>query len=301
MVVAVCDRPTMSSVAVPARLAEQFRRDGYVVVPDVFTPAELAVHAAAVDRAVAALTAADRRTPDAKSRYEQSFVQAGYLWASDAGVRALTCHPRLARIAAGLLDVATVRLWQDQALYQAAGGGPTDPHQDHPFWPLLETHQITSWIPFQHTDRTNGTLAYYPGSHRLGLDRYVDIFGEEVPDDIGDDPALRGVHPVLVEVPVGSVAFHHGLTAHFALANRAPSTRRVHEVIYLADGCHRAGFPPHPCVDLDRIRADAKVDGAFTPVLWPRPDGDLPEPPVDADARLDQFWRLVYGRPRRHR
>ena len=114
-------------------------------------------------------------------------------------------------------------------------------------------------------------MAYYPGSHRLGLDRYINIFGEEVPDDIGDDPALRGVHPVLVEVPVGAVAFHHGLTAHFALANRTAATRRIHEVIYLADGCHRAGFPPHPCVDLDHIRVDAKVDGAFTPVLWPDP------------------------------
>jgi ectoine hydroxylase-related dioxygenase (phytanoyl-CoA dioxygenase family) len=287
----------MPSVVLPG-LAERFRREGYVVIPNVFTPAELDLHAKAVDRFVQATTSVDGRIPGEKRRFEQSTVECNYLWTSDADVRALSCHPRLANIAAVLLGTSAVRMWQDQAVYRPPGGRRTVPHQDHPYWPILETDQVTAWIPFEASDRHNGTVAYYPGSHRLGLDRFVDSRGDDDADGLGADPALRGVHPVLVEVPVGSVAFHHGLTAHFALANQSRATRRVHTVAYLADGCHRSGFRPHPCVELDGIGDGHKVDGAFTPVLWPRPDGDLPEPPPDADARLDQFWRHVYGRSR---
>jgi hypothetical protein len=42
------------------------------------------------------------------------------------------------------------------------------------------------------------------------------------------------------------VAFHHGLTAHFAAPNRTDRVRRVHTVIYVADGCHRTNDRLHP-------------------------------------------------------
>ncbi|NCF77122.1 MAG: hypothetical protein GWP45_08010, partial [Proteobacteria bacterium] len=41
----------------------------------------------------------------------------------------------LAGIAAQLLGIESVRLWQDQALYKEAGGRETTPHQDETFWP----------------------------------------------------------------------------------------------------------------------------------------------------------------------
>lgn len=263
----------------------RFNSDGFAVLPRVFTEDELDRFGAAVDTAVADDLAEDRRTLAEKSRYEQSFLQCLYLWTRYPDVLPFTCHPRLAAIAAQLLGADAVRIWHDQALYKEPGGRPTDPHQDQPFWPIAEPNTITAWIPLDGSTIAGGAMAYYPGSHRVGLERYVDIFGPATPDDIGDDPALAGIEPVHVEVPRGGVAFHHGFTAHFAESNRTARTRRVHTTIYVADGCHRSDDRPHLAVDFDHIPPGGLIDGMLTPVLWPRPDGNLPVPPAPVGGR----------------
>lgn len=266
-------------------LIDRFRHDGFVVVPDVFSSAELDDFGPAVDAAVADDMSADSRTLAEKSRYEQSFQQCLYLWTRYEGVRPLTCHPRLAHAAAQLLGADAVRVWHDQALYKEAGGRATDPHQDQPYWPIAEPETVTAWIPLDGSTRAAGAMSYYPGSHLVGLHRFVNIFGHDDPPDIALEPALDGVTPVAVEVPRGSVAFHHGLTAHFAEPNRTDRTRRVHTVIYLADGCHRSTDSRHLSVDFDSIEPGGPIDGSLTPILWPRADGDLPAPPAAVGAR----------------
>ena len=89
-------------------------------------------------------------------------------------MRPLTFHPRLAETAARLLGVDAVRLWHDQALYKEPGGRETDPHQDHPYWPIVETNTITAWIPFDGSTLESGAMGYLPGSHRLGLREFVE-------------------------------------------------------------------------------------------------------------------------------
>ncbi len=268
-----------------SELVERFATDGFVVVPHVFTDAELDQFGPAVDAAVADDMAGDARPLAEKSRYEQSFMQCLYLWTRYPDVRPFTCHPRLAHIAAQLLHADAVRVWHDQALYKEPGGRPTDPHQDQPYWPIAEPRTVTAWIPLNGSSEEGGGMAYYPGSHRVGLDRFVNIFGDETPPDIGSDPVLAGVQPVHLEVPRGGVAFHHGFTAHFAEPNRTDRARRVHTVIYFADGCHRSNERPHRSVDFDAIAPGAVIDGSLTPVLWPRPAGDLPVPPAPVGAR----------------
>ncbi len=44
---------------------------------------------------------------------------------------------------------------------------------------------------------------------------------------------------MFVEVPPGAVAFHHGLTFHLARPNATGTVRRVHTLIYFADGSTR--------------------------------------------------------------
>jgi hypothetical protein len=124
-------------------------------------------------------------------------------------------------------------------------------------------------------------MGYVPGSHQVGLRRFVNIFYGE-PDDLLGDPELAGIEPRFVEVPRGAVAFHHGLTAHLAGPNDTDRVRRVHTMIYFADGCTRGGAThPHFAVDRGGIEAGAPIASDVTPVAWPRPDGDLPPPPAD--------------------
>lgn len=266
------------------QLVEDFRRDGFVVVPDLLTSDELVTYGRAVDAAVAHRSAHDARALAEKSRYEQSFVQCQNLWEDSPDVRPLTFHPRLGEAAARLLGVDAVRLWHDQALYKESGGRETDPHQDHPYWPIVETDTVTAWIPFDGSTLASGAMGYLPGSHRVGLREFVNIFTGPAPaggdDDPLDRPELRGLAPSWVEVPPGAVAFHHGLTFHLARPNTTGTVRRVHTVIYFADGSTRgAGSFPHPSVERAGIAMGAVIASDVTPLAWPRPHGDLPAPP----------------------
>lgn len=272
----------MTAVAALApRLVEDFQRDGFVVVPDLLTADELDRFGAAVDEAVARRSRSDTRTLAEKSRYEQSFIQCQNLWEDCEDVRPLTFHPAIAGTAARLLAVDAVRIWHDQALYKEPGGRETDPHQDLPYWPIVETSTITAWIPFDGSSLESGAMGYLPRSHRLGLREFVDIFSGS-----GDDPLARreleGTAPVFVEVPPGSVAFHHGLTFHLAKPNLTGTVRRVHTAIYFADGATRGeGRYPHPAVERAGIAMGAVIASDVTPIAWPRRDGDLPHPPAE--------------------
>ena len=253
-----------------------------MVVPDLLRADELRCFGAAVDEGVARRSRHDARTVTEKTPYEQSFIQCQNLWEDCEEVRPLTFHPVIAETAARLLGVGAVRLWHDQALYKEAGGRETDPHQDHPYWPIVETDTITAWIPFDGSTLDSGAMGYLPGSHRLGLREFVDIFTGH-----GDDPLARreleAIAPVFVEVPAGSVAFHHGLTFHLAKPNLTGTVRRVHTAIYFADGSTRGvGRFPHPAVERAGIAMGAVIASDVTPIAWPRPEGDLPDPPAEA-------------------
>jgi ectoine hydroxylase-related dioxygenase (phytanoyl-CoA dioxygenase family) len=264
---------------------ERFERQGFVVLGGLLADDELAQYGAAVDRALSARTRGDRRALAEKTRYEQSFQQCINLWEDFKDVRPLTFHSRTASAAAQLLGAPALRVWHDQALYKEAHGRVTDPHQDQPYWPIQEANTITAWIPFDGSTHENGCMGYFRGSHLSGLRQFANIFSGEG-YDLDAVPELRGEQPEWVEVPPGSVAFHHGLTVHLAKPNRSDRTRRVHTVIYFADGCTRvAGRHPHPSVDRAGIAPGAPVASDVTPIVWPR-DGTLPEAPPLPEPRI---------------
>jgi len=273
--------PRTGDPVVAPELVDEFRDQGYVIVPGLLSSDELDRYGALVTDAVGIRTATDTVPLAEKSRYQQSFLQCMNLWEDFPDIRPLTFHPRLGRAAAELLGVDAVRLWHDQALYKQAGGRVTDPHQDHPYWPVKETASVTAWIPFDGSTIESGAMAYLPGSHTAGLRKFVNIFFGE-PHDILGDPEVAGIDPVFVEVPKGSVAFHHGLTVHLAGPNKTSSDRAVHTIIYIPDGSTR-GYPfPHFAVDRSGIEVGEVIDGDVTPVVWPRPDGDLPDRPANS-------------------
>jgi hypothetical protein len=268
-----------SDTLVAPQLVAEFREQGYVVVPGLLPLDELDYYGALVTNAVRRRTAGDTVPLVDKSRYQQSFLQCMNLWEDFPDIRPLTFHPTLGRVAAELLGVDAVRLWHDQALYKQAGGRATDPHQDHPYWPVKETASVSAWIPFDGSTVESGAMAYLPGSHNVGLRKFVNIFFGE-PHDILADPEVADIQPVFVEVPKGSVAFHHGLTVHLAGPNTTSTDRAVHTIIYIPDGSTR-GYPfPHFAVDRSGIEVGDVIDGDVTPIVWPRPEGDLPERPA---------------------
>ena len=259
-------------------VVEQFNKDGFVATPEVFSAAELSTLSDAVDEEVSKRSAHDTRKVDQKSIYEQSFVQCMRLWETSSVVRDFVCDGRLAGMAAQLLRVPSVRLWQDQALYKESGGRETDPHQDQTFWPIGDAPLVSVWIPFHAVTRDNGAMAYVPGSHLAGGLRPVDITHTTEPYDILSDPSLSQRTPRWMEVDAGAMIWHHGFTVHQAAANSSSETRRVFTVVFIADGCTRQ--KPWPTFPLDRdcVGVGELIAGAGMPILWPKPDKTPPVP-----------------------
>jgi len=288
---AVSGKPVVSQDAM-----EQFRRDGFVVVPNLLSEAELERFGAAVDSAVRDRGINDRRSLAEKSAYEQSFTQCINLWEDHPEVLPLTFHRRISEAAALLIGVPALRLWHDQALYKEPGGRYTEPHQDQPYWPMDERDTLTAWIPFDGSTHETGCMGYVPGSHVVGLRKFVNIFKADESVKILEDPKIGGVPPVYIEVPRGAVAFHHGLTVHLAKPNRAARTRRVHTMIYFRDGATRSKPYVHPSVDRPGIKVGEPIASDLTPIVWPRAQGDLPKPPrfplTEVLARLNAHGAL---------
>ncbi len=264
-------------------LALSFRRDGFVLVPGLLAQGELERFGAVIDATVRERTATDARRLEEKSRYEQSFLQCINLWEDAPAMRGLTFHPRVCEAAATLLGVPRIRLWHDQALYKEPGGRETDAHQDQPYWPIVEADTVTAWIPLVDVDESVGCMGYVPGSHTMGLRRFVNIFFGEI-ENVLARPELGGAKPVFVPAQRGDVLFHHGLTVHLAHANRSAQMRRVHTAIYFRDGCTRAKTGVHQSVDRMGIRAGEAIAGDATPIAWPRAVGDLPDAPTSRIA-----------------
>jgi ectoine hydroxylase-related dioxygenase (phytanoyl-CoA dioxygenase family) len=260
-------------------LVREFSENGFVVVPHLLPPDELDRYQAAVRAAVASRKAHDHRSLAERTVYEQSFVQCQNLWEDFPDVRPLTFHPRLAEAAAELIGAPAVRLFHDQALFKEPGGRETDPHQDLPYWPIAEPDTLTAWVPFDGSTLRSGCMGYVPGSHRLGIRKFVDIFRHGADEIREQARELMVVEPVYVEVPRGGVAFHHGLTAHLARPNESDATREVHTVIYFRDGCTRSAEGSHPALDRAGIAVGAPIASDVTPLVWPREPGDLPAPP----------------------
>jgi ectoine hydroxylase-related dioxygenase (phytanoyl-CoA dioxygenase family) len=258
---------------------DTFRRDGFIVIENLLRLEELERFGAAVDRAVAIRSRGDDRPLAEKSPYEQSFTQCMNLWEDNPEVLPLTFHPKISEAAATLIGVPALRLWHDQALYKDAGGRYTEPHQDQPYWPMDERDTLSAWITFDGSTRENGCMAYVPGSHLIGVKKFVNIFTADEKVKILEEPKIAAIAPVYVEVPRGAVAFHHGLSVHLAGANNSARTRRVHTMIYFRDGALRTKPWAHPSVDRPGIKVGEAIDSALTPIVWPRGAGDWPVPP----------------------
>ena len=260
----------------PAAVAG-FARDGFVVVPDLLDPGELARHGPAVDAAVALSKAGDTRALAEGRRYEQSFLQCHNLWEDSPGVRPLTFHPRSPGRRPSLLGGDAVRLWHDQALYKEAGGRDTDAHQDQPYWPIAEPTPSPPGSRSTGSTLASGAWATSPAPTRRAAPVRQHLLGE--PEDLLADPgstasSRRSSRCPRVRSPSTTAS------PRTSPAPTAPTgSARVHTMIYFADGCTRGrapalrGRPPAVAV------GDA-IASPVTPIAWPRPHGDLPPTPA---------------------
>jgi len=208
-----------------------FRDDGYIKLKDVLSAETLKAYGEEITRLVVALNRND--TPLAeRTTYGKAFLQVGNLWRHSALVETFVRSQRLARIAAELLEVESVRLYHDQALYKEPGGGITPWHADQYYWPFETDRAVTVWVPLQPTPIEMGPLSFCVGSHRLDLDRELEI-SDESEARIQQKVTGAGLAVDESAFNLGEVSYHRGWTFHRAGPNATTRPRGVMTMIYI--------------------------------------------------------------------
>jgi ectoine hydroxylase-related dioxygenase (phytanoyl-CoA dioxygenase family) len=229
------DAMTQSDLETPyaldAKTIAAFRENGFVRLKHVLSPETLARYGPEITRQTLRLTKETRPLGE-RETYFQAFLQVTNLWRQSEPVRELVFSRRLARLAAELLEVASVRLYHDQSLYKEAGGGITPAHADQFYWPLASDRTVTAWIPLQAVSQEMGPLGFYAGSQRCEFGRDLSI-SDESERLIRDHMEGQDYPFEIAPFDLGEVSFHLGWTFHRALANVSAAPRSVMTVIYM--------------------------------------------------------------------
>src|SRR5919107_2105663 len=95
--------PTTTRIVTDHQL-ERYRRDGFILMPDLLTPDEVERFGAAVTDGVKWRTKDHNIPLEQRSNYQKSFLQCMNLWEDCDEVAPLTFHPRIGQAAAELME-----------------------------------------------------------------------------------------------------------------------------------------------------------------------------------------------------
>jgi len=231
---------------------ESFRRDGFVRIPGLCDPDEVAAYRDAIADATATHNR-EQRPLDERDTYGRAFLQTLQLRKRDERVMRFCTSRRFGRCMADLLGVDGVRIYHDQSLCKEPGGGHTPWHQDLYYWPFDEVTVGGMWMPLVDVSVDMGGLRYARGTHNAGFLGHHQIGDES--DAVYD--AYIAEHSVEVvecaPVRAGDALFHTGWTVHGAGPNRSGNARLAMVVAYFADGM-RVGAITNPNKEHDRRR-----------------------------------------------
>ncbi|MGO4703015.1 phytanoyl-CoA dioxygenase family protein [Dyella sp. 2RAB6] len=254
-----------------AQQIDNFRRDGFIRLRQVFNAEELRQYGEEITRLTIALNT--QTLPLAqRSTYDRAFLQVMNLWEASDRVREFVFGRRLAGLAAALLEVDGVRLYHDQSLYKEPGGGITPAHADQYYWPVSSDRTITAWVPLQAVPRDMGPLAFFAGSQAVEFGRDLGI-SDESERAITANMEAHGFPVVDEPFELGEVSFHLGWTFHRAGPNRSTQPRSVMTVIYM-DRDMRLKAPSNPMQQADWERwcpgaiAGEIIDTPKNPLLF---------------------------------
>ena len=217
-----------------------FRRDGYLVVPGLFGPDDMARIAAWTEE----LAHWPERPGSIWMYFEQSLTEPGRrllnrienFCAHHAGFRELVNSPRIMQPLADLFGEPAV-LFKDKINFKMAGGDGFRAHQDvQAGWDRYASLHITALVSIDAATRENGCLEMAPGHHDRGL------IGR--PWEPLTDEDLEGVEFVTCETRPGDVVFFDSFAPHRSGPNRSDAQRRVLYLTYnrLSEGDHLAQY-----------------------------------------------------------
>ncbi|MFM8273468.1 MAG: phytanoyl-CoA dioxygenase family protein [Gemmata sp.] len=230
----------MNATAPPPAVGRRtaYDRDGFVVVPALFGPDEMAEAAEEADRLLTEC-ASLKSVKNLRCRWQTNVFTGECTFETfdpvvDIGpvCRRLALHPRLLAALQELYGEPAC-LFKDKLIYKPPGVKGYGLHQDWIAWDGFPRSFLTVLVPFDAADRDNGCTVVYPGYHHAGPLAPQDGKYHELPPDTVDES--RAV-PLVLEP--GDVAVFGGFTPHRSDPNTSGRWRRQLYLSYnaLSDG-----------------------------------------------------------------
>jgi hypothetical protein len=244
--------------------AQQFAKQGFLAIPSLTTPEDVAhirslldplfdrfdsLGARAVDIAGPRVPGAAMRSPEINEAVKLA-----------PGLKSTRAYARCRQLAREILGVPVGYMF-DHAIYKLPrNNASTAWHQDEAYSArALPLRSVHFWIPLQEATLDNGCMWFIPGSN-LGAVRTHHVAALRTTGTdykpAGATIATNDVDPttaVPCPLQVGSATAHHPLTLHYAGANQTDDYRRAWILHFGAYG--RARFLLHPKMIASRISA----------------------------------------------
>ncbi|MBA3312100.1 MAG: phytanoyl-CoA dioxygenase family protein [Planctomycetaceae bacterium] len=217
---------TMNLQCLTAEQVERYRRDGFLILRSVFSPAEAAELSVEAD----GLLERHRGLIDKKNlrcRFQSHHASGESLFETFDPV--IDIAPVCQRIAhdVRILDVLAdlygepACLFKDKLIFKPPGAQGYVLHQDFIAWDGFPRSFVTVLVPIDAADAENGCTEVFPGHHLAGPLTPEDGQFHELPVD-----AVDVSKSVKLELAPGDIAIFGGFTPHRSAPNGSPNPRR---------------------------------------------------------------------------
>lgn len=225
----------------------RYHEQGFLVVEDAFTPAEMQsatnglvdliaeknpdfsiiqFHSAVRDR-LATLSLEERLN---------NVRKIGQFTDYDERLKAIAFHPQLLRVVEAILG-AKAELYQSMALIKPPAGREKPWHQDHAYFDLsLSTKVVGVWIALDEATPENGCMRLVPGWHHDQVRPHFMVRDWQLCDD-----ETQGFKSQTVAVPLqpGGCLIFDSFLPHGTPRNHSPQGRKALQYHYLSAGTRR--------------------------------------------------------------
>ena len=219
---------------------DSYARDGYVVVEDLLTQAEVEALRERVHEYTHGGKPWDGIKVQIEPRIERGELAVAhpgdgvrkidFLVQHDDRFRHLGLHENIVGIVEQILG-PDLKLFRNSLLLKPPEvGSVKGMHQDSPYWPIEPMELCSCWFTLDDATLENGTMAVIPGAHKRGALPHVHVTDDFVVDERYYDMADTVVTPIRA----GGGLFFHSLLPHYTAPNRSDKWRRAIALSYMS-------------------------------------------------------------------